>query len=85
MLKSKSDSRDLIKNKISYYFFRDKAGGYGIQAKGGTLIERVNGDYFNVMGFPLHRFSRKLLDMYGDHLHWHSNNRKKITCSLFSE
>ena len=53
----------------SVNFFRDKAGGYGIQAKGGTLIERVNGDYFNVMGFPLHRFCRKLLEMYGDNLH----------------
>ena len=55
--------------EIKILLFRDKAGGYGIQAKGGTLIERVNGDYFNVMGFPLHRFSRKLLDIYGDHLH----------------
>ena len=55
---------------IVYYeiFFRDKAGGYGIQAKGGTLVERVNGDYFNVMGFPLHRFSRKILEIYADHL-----------------
>ncbi len=34
----------------------DKAGGYGIQAVGGTLVEGISGDFYNVMGFPLHRF-----------------------------
>lgn len=43
----------------------DKAGGYGIQALGGSLVSSISGDYFNVMGFPVHRFSvelTKLLD-----------------------
>ncbi len=39
---------------------RDKAGAYGIQGYGATLIERVDGDYFTVVGFPLHAFARAL-------------------------
>ena len=38
----------------------DKAGSYGIQAMGGTLIKSISGDYFNVMGFPLNRFCREM-------------------------
>ncbi len=31
----------------------DKAGGYGIQERGGVLVEAVNGSYSNVVGLPL--------------------------------
>lgn len=38
----------------------DKAGAYGIQGYGATLVERVEGDFYTVMGFPLARFVRTL-------------------------
>lgn len=39
---------------------RDKAGGYGIQALGGMLVEYVHGDFLNVVGFPLNHFCKQL-------------------------
>ena len=38
----------------------DKAGAYGIQDVGGCFVKAIHGCYFNVMGFPLHRFSSEL-------------------------
>jgi septum formation protein len=34
----------------------DKAGAYGIQGQGAILVEKINGCFFNVVGFPLSRF-----------------------------
>ena len=38
-----------------------RAGGYAIQGDGGALVERIEGDYLNVVGLPLERL-RTLLD-----------------------
>jgi len=38
----------------------DKAGAYGIQGFGATIVDRVDGDYFAVMGLPLNHLVRLL-------------------------
>ncbi|MEJ7760369.1 MAG: Maf family protein [Gemmatimonadaceae bacterium] len=51
--------RDLNSIEIASYISTgepmDKAGAYGIQGFGATIVRRVEGDYFAVMGLPLLR------------------------------
>ncbi|XP_055009186.1 probable bifunctional dTTP/UTP pyrophosphatase/methyltransferase protein isoform X1 [Boleophthalmus pectinirostris] len=53
-------SEDLLWEYINSGEPMDKAGGYGIQALGGMLVEYVHGDFLNVVGFPLNHFCKQL-------------------------
>ena len=60
--------RALTDNQISSYISTgesdDKAGGYAVQGKGALLIEHINGDYYNVVGFPVCKFGF-MLEKFG--------------------
>jgi septum formation protein len=57
--------KELDNEEISYYLSKykpyDKAGSYGIQEWIGYIaIEKIEGSYFNIVGFPVHRIYEEL-------------------------
>ena len=54
----------MTENEIEAYISTDepydKAGAYGIQGLFGKFIEGIKGDYFNVVGLPVHRLYEEL-------------------------
>jgi septum formation protein len=44
--------------------WRGRAGGYAIQGRGAALVERIEGDYLNVVGLPAALLVRLLADRY---------------------
>lgn len=46
--------------------WRDKAGGYGIQEPFGMKhIKKIDGDFYNVVGLPIHRLYILLKEEFG--------------------
>lgn len=43
----------------------DKAGAYGIQQKGSLIVDRIDGDYFNVVGLPVCALAQMLRKEFG--------------------
>jgi len=56
--------KDFDNNTMNYYINNynvyDKAGGYGIQDFGAVFIDRINGDYYNIMGLPISKLYEEL-------------------------
>ncbi len=59
-LKIRKLSRDEINRYVGTGEPLDKAGGFGIQGKGRFIVEKIKGDYFNVVGLPLKELSSML-------------------------
>lgn len=53
-------SDEEIREYLSCGEYADKAGAYGIQGKGGLLCQKIDGDYFNIVGLPAAELSRRL-------------------------
>lgn len=51
-------SNDEINKYLDNADYMDKAGAYAIQEHASMFIERVSGDYFNIVGFPLTCFRK---------------------------
>jgi septum formation protein len=65
-VKFRSFDEDVARQYIRTGEPMDKAGAYGIQGYGASLVEWVHGDYFAVMGLPVQRMIR-IFEQIGYH------------------
>jgi septum formation protein len=59
--------RDLTDHEIAWYLgtgeWRGRAGAYAIQGRGSALVERIDGDFWNVVGLPVPELLRLAPDL----------------------
>ena len=63
---SEVEFAELTDSEIEYYVNHyspfDKAGSYGVQEWiGYVAVKNINGSYYNIMGLPIHRLYRELI------------------------
>jgi septum formation protein len=58
-------SEDFLRAYVATGEPMDKAGAYGIQGYGAALVERIEGDFFSVMGLPV-RLVLRLMEEAGE-------------------
>ena len=58
-------SCDVLENYLATKDSLDKAGAYGIQRQGLTFVDKLEGSYSNVVGFPLSDFIEQLRTFLG--------------------
>ncbi|NLZ54365.1 MAG: septum formation inhibitor Maf [Thermoanaerobacteraceae bacterium] len=51
-----------IQNYIKTGEPMDKAGAYGIQGIGALIVEKIEGDYYNIVGLPLFKLNKMLAE-----------------------
>ena len=59
-----SISEHELQEYLTFAKYRDKAGGYAIQSEAAKFITRIEGCYYNVMGFPVSRVYQALKGMH---------------------
>jgi septum formation protein len=56
-------SQPLLRWYLNSQEWRDRAGGYAIQGRGAALVERIDGDFWNVVGLPVPELLRLAPDL----------------------
>jgi septum formation protein len=64
---------DELQRYLATNEWQGKAGAYAIQGHGALLIERINGDFYTIMGFPIAAVARALEQFREELTHDHSH------------
>lgn len=63
-VKFKDISADEIENYLNKAEYMDKAGAYGIQDDAALFVDKIKGDYLNIVGFPISKIYTVLKDKF---------------------